>query len=99
MIFCYRCPSCQTLREVEARPGKQPKTVRCGCGARAERSYSDEGSKVSDAYQRSTNQYPYVSRRLPRGLEGCPTNAKGQPVILSQTHEREIMARHGYRRD
>ena len=48
---------------------------------------------------RKTHKYPYVSRSLPRGLEGCKTNTKSQPVIRSQQHEREVMARHGYDKD
>ncbi len=45
------------------------------------------------------NKYPYVSSRLPLRLEGCPHNEKGKTVITSAKHEREVMAKHGYRRE
>ena len=43
---------------------------------------------------RKTHQYPYVSRSLPRNLEGADCNKAGQPVIRSQAHERAIASRH-----
>jgi len=43
---------------------------------------------------RKTHQYPYVSRALPRNLEGADCNKLGQPVIRSQAHERDIASRH-----
>lgn len=43
---------------------------------------------------RKTHKYPYVSRSLCRNIEGCNTNKKGQPIITSQRHEREVAARH-----
>lgn len=43
---------------------------------------------------RKTHKYPYVSHQLCRKIEGAESNKKGKPVIRSQSHEREIMARH-----
>ena len=48
---------------------------------------------------RKTHKYPYVSRSLCRNAEGCQTNAKGQPIITSQRHEREVAARHDMAKD
>lgn len=99
MIFCYRCDNCDMQSSREAPIGKPPEPFACNCGGQFERSYSDEGGKVNTAYQNARNKYPYVSKRLPHNLEGCPTNAKGQPVIVSPRHEAEVMSRHGYSRD
>ena len=46
-----------------------------------------------------THKYPYVSRSMPKNLAGCETNKKGQPIITSRRHEREIMGRYGLKRD
>tara|TARA_R100000808_G_scaffold22508_1_gene48984 strand:+ start:8740 stop:9042 length:303 start_codon:yes stop_codon:yes gene_type:complete len=43
---------------------------------------------------RKTHQYPYVSKSLPRNLRGCETNQKGQPIIKSQAHERDVASEH-----
>ena len=43
---------------------------------------------------RKTHQYPYVSKSLPRNLRGCETNQKGQPIIKSQAHERNVASEH-----
>ena len=53
----------------------------------------------ADAKFKADQKYPYVSSRLPKNLEGCPTDKHGKPVILSQRHERDICARHGYGRE
>jgi len=47
----------------------------------------------------AAQQYPYESNRLPRNLKGCPTSKKGKPIITSQIHEREVMARHNLERE
>ena len=47
----------------------------------------------------AAQKYPYASSRLPRNLKGCPTTKEGKPIISSQTHEREIMARHNLERE
>lgn len=52
---------------------------------------------------RKTNQYPFVSRSLPKGC--CPDSEvksglqKGCPIIRSQAHEREVLARTKYVRE
>ena len=43
---------------------------------------------------RKTHKYPYLSRSLPRDLNGCECNSKGQPIIKSQAHERNVAAEH-----
>lgn len=48
---------------------------------------------------RKTHKYPYVSRSLCRNAKGCKTNRRGQPIIKSQRHEREVAARHDMVKD
>ncbi len=55
--------------------------------------------QVSAEVETITHGYPYVSRSMPKNLPGCETNSKGQPIISSRRHEREIMSRHGLKRD
>ena len=55
--------------------------------------------QVSAEVETITHKYPYVSRSMPKNLPGCETNSKGQPIISSRRHEREIMSRHGLKRD
>jgi hypothetical protein len=43
---------------------------------------------------RKTHKYPYVSRSLPRNIRGCEVNKKGQPIIKSQAHERNVASEH-----
>jgi len=43
---------------------------------------------------RKTHKYPYFSRVLPRNIRGCECNSKGQPIIKSQAHERNVAAEH-----
>ena len=43
---------------------------------------------------RKTHKYPYISRTLPRNINGCDCNNKGQPIIKSQAHERNVAAEH-----
>ena len=45
------------------------------------------------------NDYPRVSRALPKFTKGCPLNEKGQPVILNKAHERRILKQEGYTRE
>ena len=39
---------------------------------------------------RKTHKYPYVSRSLPRNIQGCECNKDGQPIIRSQAQERNV---------
>ena len=55
--------------------------------------------QVSAEVETVTHKYPYVSRSMPKNLAGCETNKKGQPIITSRRHEREIMGRYGLKRD
>lgn len=51
----------------------------------------------SAGISRKTHQYPYVSRALPRKLPGVGDyDNQGRPVIRSQSHERDVAARHDY---
>ena len=43
---------------------------------------------------RKTHKYPYVSRTLPRNINGCDCNHSGQPIIKSQAHERNVASEH-----
>ena len=49
--------------------------------------------------EHDSNDYPRVSRALPKYTKNCPLNEKGQPVILNKAHERKILAQEGYSRD
>lgn len=99
MKYCYRCPECGPF-DIEARMGKAPEALECDtCGGTCERDFAAEGGKVNSAYQSAGNNYPYVSHRLPRHLEGCSCDKSGKPVITSRRHEMEVAARHGYTRD
>lgn len=53
-------------------------------------------SEVSTNFTTST--YPYVSRALPRNLQGCKTDRQGHPIIESRRHERNVASMHGYQR-
>lgn len=55
--------------------------------------------QISAGVHAAVHQYPYVSRSLPKRLEGAPHDEKGRTIITSQRHEREIARRHGYVRD
>jgi hypothetical protein len=66
-------------------------------GERFTRLVSD--AQVSAEVEVVTHKYPYVSQQMPRNLPGCETNKKGQPIISSRRHEREIMGRYGLERD
>lgn len=46
----------------------------------------------------TTGTYPYVSVTLPRNMPGVPCNEKGQPIISSRRHERNVASEHGYMR-
>ena len=46
-----------------------------------------------------SNEYPRVSRALPKFTKGCPLNEKGQPVILNKAHERKILKQEGFSRE
>lgn len=52
---------------------------------------------------RKTHQYPFVSQSLPKGCspdsEVKSGPGKGKPIIKSQAHEREVLAKTGYVRD
>ena len=48
---------------------------------------------------RKTHKYPYVSRALPRNIRGCEVNKKGQPIIKSQAHERNVASEHNMAKD
>ena len=49
----------------------------------------------SAGIERKTHKYPYVSRALPRNLTGVNNYDKqGRPIIRSQSHERDVAARH-----
>lgn len=43
--------------------------------------------------------YPYVSNRLPRNMDGVHCDSSGKPIIRTQQHEREIMAKHNLMRE
>lgn len=71
-----------------------------GCGCETWRDYRAEGAQgATAALHTDIHKYPYISHRLPKNLVGCDHDRYGKPVIVSKSHEREIMARHGYRRD
>jgi hypothetical protein len=53
----------------------------------------------SAGISRKTHKYPYVSRSLPRNIQGCEVNKKGQPIIKSQAHERNVAAEHDMAKD
>ena len=52
-----------------------------------------------DQIDRVASKYPFRSESLPRGC--CPESqdAKGRPIIKSQAHERNVLARTGYERE
>lgn len=49
--------------------------------------------------EHDSNDYPRVSRALPKYTKGCPLNDKGQPVILNKAHERRVLRATGYTRE
>lgn len=55
---------------------------------------------VDAGVKQKVHGYPYVARNLPKGLPGAEADTRtGNPVITSQSHEREFAARHGLKRD
>lgn len=56
-------------------------------------------SHISADVKNVVHGYPYTSRALPKNLEGCSVNKRGQPIIKSRQHEKEVCARHGYIRE
>lgn len=102
MIYCYKCDDCLDRWQENHRCGDAPASPacpQCGCTC-TQRDWQAEGGKVNAEQVAANQKYPYVSSRLPTGLEGCPTDPKtGKTVVLSERHEREIMARHGYERE
>lgn len=51
----------------------------------------------------TTSKYPVASRALPKYCEGAEHVKsgvrKGQPIITSEMHKKELCRRHGYTRD
>lgn len=45
------------------------------------------------------NWQPYISSRLPRGIEGVNHTPQGKPIIESRSQEREVAARMGMVRE
>lgn len=101
MRFCFKCSACGNPDTVEARIGQAPERIRCSvCGEWSERDFTSEGDKVNaEQVATQVKGYPYVSHRLPRNLDGCECDRSGKPVIRNPRHEREVMARHGYKRE
>lgn len=99
MIFCYACPDCG-IHEEEHQIGRAPVTIFCPiCQGICSRAFHAEPKATNPEKLAADGKYPYVSSRLPRNLEGCPTDSKGKPVILSKRHEQEIASRHGMKRE
>lgn len=96
--YCYKC-ACGNRWDVRKPMSQSGVEEKCPeCLVVGDRDYQTENAGPSVAVA-DWNKYPYVSRRLPKNLEGCSTNGIGQPVIVSKSHEREIGAKHGYRRE
>jgi len=55
--------------------------------------------QLSADIENRTHGYPYVSKSLPRNMEGAKTNKQGQPIVTSRWHERELQSRHNLNRD
>lgn len=96
--YCYKCPCGKDL-EHECPMSEIPPSVTCECGEEMQRDLRAELSSATIATRPMDAKYPYVSNRLPKGLEGCPTDAKGRSVIKSKAHEREVCAKHGYSKE
>ena len=58
-----------------------------------------DSMQLSRGIASTTHGYPYTAKSLPRNIEGATSNSKGQPIITSRKHEREVQARHGLERD
>jgi len=95
--YCFRCDACEARFQQTMKMSEASGQAHCECGGTADRDWESE-SPVLDI-RPSDNQYPYVSNRLPRNLDGCKTDTAGKPVIMSKKHEREVMARGGYSRE
>ena len=54
---------------------------------------------ASAGIARKPHKYPDVSRPLPLNLGGCDCNSKGQPIIKSQAHERNVASEHDMAKD
>lgn len=99
--YQYQCENaeCQQVHEERHPMGKHPRSIQCpACGSIAEQAFLTPPVFNREKFERDS-KYPYVSHRLPRGMDGCPHDATGKPVVMDRQHEREIMAKHGYERE
>lgn len=96
--YCYSC-GCGCDQVLQYPIGTAPQYVDCPCGGAADRNYQMENAAPASAQIAAGQKYPYVSNRLSSNVGGCQLTDKGRPVIESQSHEREVMARANMRRD
>jgi len=99
-FYVYKCPSCDNHFEMR-REAKQYLSTACcpKCDEECERDYEAESLPTfADGKSAMDSKYPYVSHRLP-GTIDAPKTEKGKPIVMSRKHEREIMAKHNYKRD
>lgn len=87
------------LEEIH-RMSKVPAKIRRGGKVYKLAAFSSNPTAISaDQVSTTTHGYPRVDFTVPRGDLGAGTNAVGNPIIKSQAHERQIMAKYGMRRD
>lgn len=99
MIYCFVDESTGETVDLKFPCGKAPrigKVIRRN-GRRLRRIFS--GYLAVAQIAKSVWGWPFRSESLPRGC--CPESqdAKGRPIIKSQAHEREVLARTGYERE
>lgn len=97
MIYCYRHPDGRIIEE--SFPIGSAPPVLIFEGVECNRDFGAENKGTNDAECRFDGKYPYVSKRLPKNMPGCPTDKKGFSVVVSKAHERELCARYNYSRE
>jgi len=97
VIYCFKHPSGE-VHEQSFPIGTAPASIFVD-GVECPRDFGSEIKHTNDAACHFAQKYPYVSKRLPKNMPGCPTAKNGHSVVVSARHEREICSRYGYSRE
>lgn len=94
--YDFRCSDCGHECEGRFSILAIPASVPCpACRGTAKRVECSGGSAFN--LKPVSSLYPYVSNRLPFGIEGCPHSGKlKKTVILNRQHEDRIFKERGF---
>jgi len=54
MVYEYQCEKCKEITEKDFSMGKAPRSVKCGCGARAKRVYNSFALSINGGIDRKS---------------------------------------------